>query len=592
MSERRSIRAAVSGIAAILLVAGLATPAAAAGTGIDGVITDAKTGAPVRGAWIQAHDSSGAGIGGAGTDDAGHYDIDWLKPGQYQLEVMANNYDTKWSDAPVTSPGTASFALAPYEYGNIAGSFVSGPGRPIAQAGVQLTDTNGNEQGRTGTDADGKFRFDRVKTGTYKIRFYWPDSAEQWWPQQTDPYQAGTITVTADKDTAVDETALPTGSLEMTVTDQASHKPISGACVTTRSGPMSASACADAKGKAKFPILRAGTYSFTVTAATYLFGSIDDVVVAADKPAAANTTLLKESILTVSFEDAATGAPVGKACVAVVDESQHGGVDPNHLSCTYGTGSIRLDGYWPGRYRLFAVPGDVANGDGVHGSQWVGAHGGTGDLEKAQWVELKSGATTGVRVRFDQAGSITGQVTDAAAGTPVSGVCPSVTPVDPWYNQPWGVNCTYTDGHYTINSLGPYDWRVQFADYTGKYAWSWSGDKPDRFAASPVRVTAGAPATLDARLKPAGTVTGKVVGATVPYQYVSVNAVNARTGDWAGPDRFVSATGEYSQSGLNTQDIRITFSATNGDPVWYPRPVHVVAGQVVSGLDLHVPPHP
>jgi hypothetical protein len=69
--------------------------------------------------------------------------------------------------------------------------------------------------------------------------------------------------------------------------------------------------------------------------------------------------------------------------VAVVDASQRGGVDPNHMSCCYGTGKVRLDGYWPGRYRLFAFAGDVANGDGVHGSQWVGAHGGTGDLEKA-----------------------------------------------------------------------------------------------------------------------------------------------------------------------------------------------------------------
>jgi hypothetical protein len=34
------------------------------------------------------------------------------------------------------------------------------------------------------------------------------------------------------------------------------------------------------------------------------------------------------------------------------------------------------------------------------------------------------------------------------------------------------------------------------------------------------------------------------------------------------------------------------FSATSGDPLWYLRPEHVVAGRVVSGLDLHVPSTP
>ncbi|WP_158853274.1 hypothetical protein [Saccharothrix deserti] len=75
-----------------------------------------------------------------------------------------------------------------------------------------------------------------------------------------------------------------------------------------------------------------------------------------------------------------------------------------------------------------------------------------------------------------------------------------------------------------------------------------------------------------------------------PPQYVSVNAVNTRTGDWAAPDGRVTSAGVYTLSGLNTQAIRISFVATRAthDPAWHPDPVSVVAGST-RNLDLHVP---
>lgn len=583
MITRISRRAVLSIIAAVLLIIGLAVPANAASNGIEGFVTDARTGAPVSGAWIQAHDSSGAGIGGAGTDENGHYDISWLRPGEYRLHVIATKYDEHWSD-PVTSPGTASFALAPYEYGWIAGSFVRGPGQPVPDVRVELTDPNGNQRDQTATDASGGFRFPHVKTGEYKIRFFWPGSAEQWWPGQTDPYQAGIVTVTADQETVIDETALPTGDLEVTVTDSMSGAPVAGACVSSRDFLPAVTACADADGRARFDTIRARVYSFSISPPTgYLYGSMDDVLVRPNELGTASTTLVREAVFEVTFQDAATGAPVSDACVAVVDEAARGSVDPYHLWCSYGTGAIRIGMYWPGRYRLFAQPRD-----GVHGSQWVGAQGGTGNLERARWIELTPGVTAPVKIRLDRAGSITGTVTDAAAGTPVQGICPTVTPSNPWFTDPVGVTCTYTEGRYTISGLGPYEWRVQFPDLTGAYAWQWSGDKADRYAARPVAVTPGAVTTVDARLRPAGRVTGAVLGATIPYEYVSVHAINARTGDWTAPQGLVTLTGAYTLSGLNTQWIKITYSATSGDPLWHPRPVRVTEGHT-TGLDLVVP---
>ncbi|MBN6039100.1 carboxypeptidase-like regulatory domain-containing protein [Amycolatopsis sp. 195334CR] len=486
--------------------------------------------------------------------------------------------------------GLSTVPAAAAETGTISGSYVRGPGRPIASAGVRLDDRDNNQKALVSTDAEGRYRFDDVPAGQYELRFYGPGVFDQYWPRQTDPYQAGVVTVTAGEETVVDETAIPLGDVEVEVTDEVSGEPLAGVSVFTRGGPHagSISATTDAEGVARFGPLRAATWEFGLSKTGYQYDVIGETVVRADETTRLTKALAKEAVLTVDFTDAATGAPVGNACVYIMAEHERS-VSPDHMQCAYGTGKLRLTAWFPGRYRLFAVAGNKYAGDGVHGSQWVGAHGGTGDLEQARWVELRSGETSDVQVRFDGVGAISGVVTGADNGAPVSGLCPTVTPAYSWHHQPWGVTCTYTDGRYTISGLGPYDWRVQFPDMTGKYAWQWSGAKADRFAATPVRVTAGATAPLDARLEPAGKVTGRIHGATLPAYFLSVNAYNAATGDPAGPDGRVESTFDYELSGLDTQQIRISFVATQHVD-WYPEPVSVVAGQTRAGLDLHATP--
>jgi hypothetical protein len=87
--------------------------------------------------------------------------------------------------------GLTAIPAAAAETGSISGSYARGPGRPIASAGVRLDDRDNNEKARTATDAEGRFHFDDVPTGQYELRFYGPGQFDQYWPQQTDPYQAG-----------------------------------------------------------------------------------------------------------------------------------------------------------------------------------------------------------------------------------------------------------------------------------------------------------------------------------------------------------------------------------------------------------------
>ncbi|RSM86004.1 hypothetical protein DMH04_15125 [Kibdelosporangium aridum] len=480
--------------------------------------------------------------------------------------------------------GLAVPAGAADDRGSVAGTFTQRDGSPIAQARVELRDRQDNYQGTAATGADGAFGFDNVAAGDYKLRFFWPGSAEQYYPQKLYSSEAGTVTVVAGQVTTVNETALPTGGLVVTVADDATGAPLAGVCLSGEEGLFE---CTDAQGKADFGTVRARTYRLTIGPPDgYLFDTIEEAVVQPDVVTAITKTMHREAVLDVSFVDAVTAEPVADACLHMVDEQSRGVVDTNsNRFCTNGTGKIRIGKLWPARIKLYAW-----SNDGKHGSQWVGPSGGTGDVDAATWFQLAFGATTSVTVKLDGAGSITGMVTDVTTGAPVSQMCPTPTPAGPSSYQPGRVTCTYSEGRYTINGLGPYDWKIQFPDYTRKYGWLWSGNGTNRHEATPVRVNAGASVTLDVQLPPTGVVTGKIIDSPVPLQYVKVLALNAQTGDWAAPYANINVTtAVYTMKGLNNQLLKVGYSAMT-EPFWHPQPVRVFAGMTTGNIDLVFPP--
>jgi hypothetical protein len=581
-------------VAAVLLAAfGVPGPAYAASPGIEGTITNADTGAPVEGAFVSAFDLNGGYSGDASTDAAGHYDLYFLSPGSYRIRVLANEYTEQWAFGkpdqstadPVVAPGTASLALQPLRYGAIAGRFVTDLGAPVANAGVEVYDLSQNQRDQVTTDADGAFRFQRLLVGPYKLHFLNPNGVQQWAYQKAEFFEADEIAVTADTETTVTEVALPTGGLEVTVTDQLTGAPVAGAfvLVSANGGPQYFFGATDATGRALFPALPAGIYRLSVSGPDgYLSGSADDVVVHAGETTRVAVPLTPAATIVIKVKDQHEN-PVAGACVYVIEGKPILG--PNN-TCSDSTGTVRLGNYPAGRWRLF-----VRFFDGPFGSQWVGEEGGTGDPDRATRITTTPGKTTTVRVRADRAGSISGVVTDAATGAAVVGLCTTVVSADAQsFEAPYGSHCTSGEGRYTINNLGPYAWKVEFPDYTGAHAWQWSGGAADRLAATPVRVRTGGTTRMDAALPAAGKVTGKIVNATIPWYYTTVVALNALTGEPAGP--YASRTSDfgYTLSGLATQDIRIWYAGGPGGLVEYPSPVPVVAGQTVTGVDLVVPP--
>ncbi|MEU8179691.1 carboxypeptidase regulatory-like domain-containing protein [Micromonospora sp. NPDC049047] len=266
--------------------------------------------------------------------------------------------------------------------------------------------------------------------------------------------------------------------------------------------------------------------------------------------------------------DAATGAPVPRACAALVpvdaaaltavtigeDQVGRGG------GCSDEQGVLLSSEVAPGAYRLLVRPYDAT----VHGWQWVGRHGGTGERERAQVVQVRSGAMTDApNVRLDPAGTVVGVVTDAATGAPVPRARVMVVPYvpDPKYDDHGPM--TDENGRYTITGLGPYRWPVQFA--AAGFATVWSGGVGSRAQARTVRVRPQQSATLNQAL-PAGTPLTGTVRVDELLTYAQVIAFDAATGDLAG----VADVGDaYLLRLLPGQRVKLRCDCSYAQSVWH-----------------------
>ncbi|WP_157368225.1 carboxypeptidase-like regulatory domain-containing protein [Alloactinosynnema sp. L-07] len=453
----------------------------------------------------------------------------------------------------------------------------------MTNAGVSIFDMTQTLRGWGVTDVDGWIRITNVPVGDYKILFRSPSGRTQWATQKSDFATADPIAIQAGVETVHREISLPTGGIDLTVRDARTAEPTVGACLSTLSGPMPIRGCTNGAGRLVISQVTVGTYTLLVTPPQgYLTETLHDVVVSEDHTTALAVAATKAARLAFTMRDKATGTPVSGACVTLVEAGARGVVGTESI-CADDQGLVRFDGMRPGRHRAF-----VRATDSVHGSQWVGVHGGTGNIDRAKWIEAVAGQTAHTAVDLDRAGTISGTVTAARDGRPVHGLCPTVTPAGPSPSQPAGVTCTAADGRYTISGLGPYDWRPQFPDYTGAYAWTWSGGAAHRLDARAITVYSGRNRTVDVRLADAGTVTGRLIGATRPSESIVVRAFNDRTGDYAAPEGRILPGPEYVLTGLGSQKLVITYLASVAPDVACSGPVEVEAGGVAQ-LDLVVP---
>lgn len=606
----RRVVAVLLTLLAFVTLAG-AVPAGADTASLSGTIVGADTGAAVGGQCLDAYTADTyEWVSSTCSADDGSWTIDNLQTGvQYKIQVQpGSGYVGQWvaghgdfsSADSFTAPGDP-ITITVQRAATVAGTLTDAAGQPVPDATVEVHDAGTGEQlGISWTDWNGQWSADVAATSV-KVAF-WVGSRVQWAKGQTSQDTATVFDLAAGETTTVDDALLPAATLTGHVTDAATGAPVAGACVSVYDAAAQDQwagtigyACSNDAGSFTVGDLTASAVKLEVTddsgahVTQWYDGqsSLADatpVTVPAGGTADVAVRLAPAGFLTGTVLDHDTKTPLEGVCVQAYD----GRTDraTGMASCTDAQGVWRMGGLPGGQVSLHFQPGDQA-----HVDQWaVNA----ATQAEADLFTVQPGQTVKVpAVKLRSGGRITGVVTDAATGRPVSNVCVAIGVLSPRVGGCDGdQRDVQTDdaGRFTMTGLTSGSYVLTFADLTGDHAWQFSGDAASRSTATPVTVKVGKTTTYDAALVAGGTVSGTVTEAdgSAYAGYATVDAVDPATGELIGfssdvaPDRNA-----FTVRGLPTARLELRVQTDDGRTAQ--ATVDAVAGQVVSGTQIALP---
>jgi hypothetical protein len=548
---------------------------------LSGRITDRQTGAPLAGACVTVlRDSDGSQQASVCTTGAGQYEIAALPADNYKVRVQASGYAEQWAYGAPDRLNAQSlwlsgdftkqldFPLWPGA-GEIGGQITDENGAP-ARATVGMDRTDGQYwHAIVYTDDAGHYQMANIPAGPYRVSIEDNKHGIQWAYGQESPETAEIFQVTDGGATVVDERYLPLATVSVTVTDAVTQRPVSGACAQINAGPQPR-ACSGANGVVSITGVQPGSWIVDAYDPSGRHSNSQvNLAVTRSGPNDVAVALQPTASIITAVRDASTKKPVG-VCFHTVAPDQHGQSAHMTQYCSDPTTGRLVVGQLPaGTFQLYGIPTDD-----THGALWVTGHGsGTGDQRQALAITTRIGRATYVPpVDVGAAGTVSGVVRDRTTDGPVPHVCAYPFAFNAAQGGTFGHECSNASGQYTISGLGPYDWPIEFtsAPIYG-VSWQWSGDVADRFGATPVHVTAGATAILDAHVTAGGTLPGSVADRAGNAQFGYVWVYNARTGDPATSSYNTDSTplGSFTVKGLATQTVRIEYYVSGDSNCWY-----------------------
>ncbi|MGY3515631.1 carboxypeptidase-like regulatory domain-containing protein [Micromonospora haikouensis] len=308
-------------------------------------------------------------VASAQTDSTGDWTVTGLAPGRYTVMFYADGIEQYYrqttelreaDDVIVTAGETARADDQILPTGFLTGQITDTSGQPVSDLGVNASEADGSQWGAGRTDEDGRYRI-RVRPGTYHLRFEPVEGSfqKQYVPGKLDREDAGRFEVTADADTVVDETVLPTGSLSGRFTTT-SGTPLTSAdvSVTTVNGYNGINARTDATGTFTIPTLLAGSYKVRFRKGSreqHYRGkldleSADAVVVRGGEQTSIEDSLLGTGSVRISAVNSVTGARVTNFCA-------HAAYNDYQEVCSYN-GQVTLTGVPQGRHDIFLYAPD------------------------------------------------------------------------------------------------------------------------------------------------------------------------------------------------------------------------------------------
>ena len=380
------------------------------------------------------------------------------------------------------------------ETGYFIGTITSAStGDPIAPyACVQAYATPTDIAGSACTGSDGTYTI-AVPMGTYRLRVYDPNRHfATRWAYAADSYDsADPIMSSTGGGTVVNVALLDAGAIVGTVTDVVTGQPPLQACVEVMavgSEDTAAYACTDFLGQFRAVVPDAGQYNVRFSAEFYVpewysdrpTRDLADVVTVSggqDTTADAQLTPLGQVSGRVTNR---TGFPLAFMRVeayAVGVPTVYTGADTDF------DGTYQIRGLPAGQYQILFVDRSF----GAFVSEWWND---SPDRAHAVPVTVILGSDiSGLNAALGNSGLITGTVTDATTGQPLSGVCirPVLAATGELVegSQP---QCTGTDGSYRVNAVGGTFYKLQFQPTDPAYLAQWYRDKTNEQSANKIRV--------------------------------------------------------------------------------------------------------
>jgi hypothetical protein len=531
-----------------------------------GRLTD-ESGGPAAWVSVQAFTSEDWSSTYGYTDADGHYALDVL-PGDYKVRYSRDATE-QWAHGQTRREQATVFTVAAGQTvavddallptGTLGGRITDAGGAALPGAVVTLFRDEEWVVDAT-TDEDGRYTFQGVLPGEYRVGFAVDGGATQFIPGKLVRSQATVFTVTAGAHTVADDAQLAVGRMQGRLVDTAGE-PVAGHFVRVAAGDEGSEIEYEAEtasdGTWRVDGVFPGEYlvSFVKpdwTRRQYAYGkgtaaAADRVTLSSGATVTVDDTWVDGATLVVRATDAATGAPVADFCAYV------SGADVSE--CTSGS-EVTVRDLPEGSFEMSVTPGRKS------------FHLYSGDVD----VTLTAGGTTTVTVPLAQGGKVSATITERAGGAPVRGACVDLAVLGRGgLGDGQGIACSNANGRLTTPALRPgtYEMFAYGPDGLGHQWVGAAGGTGDQRAAARITVKPGRVATAPTvLLDPAGTITGTVTGpAGAPLE--GANVAYSAWGYGIGPshDTDTDATGRWSLDVLGPYAWPLQFTY-DGERIW------------------------
>ncbi len=368
--------------------------------------------------------------------------------------------------------------------------------------------------------------------------------------------------------------ALAFGTITGTVTNASTGAPVTNTGVEAVGSNTTSTACTAADGTYTLPGLSAGSYKVDFVNGGCGGSYFDQWY--NDKPSAAaadpvtvtdgaTTTLSNAALqpagqISGKITDAATGQGLNGEGVIVYRTNG----DVIGFTCSRSDGTYTYPGLTTGTYKVGVNTSFTFcfGGSAVH--YLPRFYRAAASIDDADLISVTQGSITGADVALTVEAKITGTVTAAAGGAPLSDV--QVLAYDSSGNQA-GFYCTNANGTYTISTLPTGSYRLEFSSNQNcgtnvNYVTRYYSGKSSLATADPVSATEGqTTSNINTALQTEGQIAGTVTAATggAPVHNEGVTVYDS--GGNAVTTTCTAADGSYTTAGLPDGSYTVAFTS-------------------------------